>query len=76
MNQLIAEQVVIEALQNWEYPQPPVDPAQWPDKSGDDLPDAMRWADAILETPKWCDLKGESLINFLENWTYKKAFVN
>jgi len=70
MNQLIDQQVVIETIRNWEYPQLPFDLAQWPDKSGEDLPDAMRWADAILENPKWCDLKAESLIEFLENWTF------
>ena len=73
MNQLIDEQVIFDVVKNWEYPKHPVDTEQIPDKSGDDLPDAMRWADAILEAPKWCDLKGADLANFLENWTYETS---
>jgi len=60
----------IPTVKNWEYPQLSVDLSQFPDKSHEDLPDAMRWADAIAKEPAWCPLKGKELADFIENWKH------
>jgi hypothetical protein len=71
MNQLISKEIIIAPLNNWTYPKLQVDFTAFPEKEPEDLPDALRLVDIVGELPqKWCQLKGEELIDFLEKWTY------
>jgi len=72
MDKIITSESSILQVKNWEYPQLSVDLSQFPDKSHEDLPDAMRWVDAIDKEPNWCRLGGKDLAAFLEEWkTYQ-----
>ncbi len=75
MQQINHPDCPIPTVQNWEYPQLSVDLSQFPDKSHEDLPDAMRWADAIAKEPAWSTLKGKELEDFIENWKYCKPSI-
>jgi len=70
MNQLIDQEVLVHIIKNWIYPELIIDSEKFPPQEPEDVPDVIRWVDAVKETPKWCGLKGDALVKFLEDWTY------
>jgi hypothetical protein len=65
---VVSDEIVPPVIKNWEYPKLGVSLEGRESRTHIDLPDSVRFEDCVAAPPKYLDIKGEQIEEFVDNW--------